>query len=110
MMEGSDLLHNAEFWQSDNDDGARIYSGKANWPDLAKKIIRDVEEGATAYKTLKLTAARQVGFARRQRLAGGRRQLSFVVRWQRGTSYGLRTGPLQDRRARRRLDECVAQD
>lgn len=48
MMEGSDLLHNAEFWQSDNDDGARIYSGKANWPDLAKKIIRDVEEGATA--------------------------------------------------------------
>jgi hypothetical protein len=48
MMEGSDLLGNAEFWQSDNEDGARIFSGKANWPDLAKRIIRDVEEGATA--------------------------------------------------------------
>ncbi len=48
MMEGSDLLNNAEFWRSDNEDGARIYSGKANWPDLAKRIIRDVEEGATA--------------------------------------------------------------
>ena len=48
MMDGSDLLSNAEFWQSDNEDGARIYSGKANWPDLAKRIIRDVEEGATA--------------------------------------------------------------
>jgi len=46
MMEGSDLLGNAEFWQSDNEDGARIYSGKANWPDLAKRIIRDLEEGA----------------------------------------------------------------
>jgi hypothetical protein len=44
-MQGSDYLGNAEFWQSDNDDGARIYSGKANWPDLAKKIIRDIEEG-----------------------------------------------------------------
>lgn len=48
MMEESDLLSNAEFWQSDNEDGARIYSGKANWPDLAKRIIRDVEEGARA--------------------------------------------------------------
>jgi DGQHR domain-containing protein len=48
MTEGSDLLDNAEFWRSDNEDGARIYSGKANWPDLAKRIIRDVEEGATA--------------------------------------------------------------
>ena len=48
MMEGSDLLHNAEFWLSSNDDGARIFSGKANWPDLAKRIIRDVEEGAAA--------------------------------------------------------------
>jgi hypothetical protein len=45
MMQGSDYLGNAEFWQSDNDDGARIYSGKANWPDLAKKIIRDIDEG-----------------------------------------------------------------
>ena len=33
---------------TDNEDGARIYSGKANWPDLAKKIIRDFEEGAVA--------------------------------------------------------------
>ena len=48
MIEGSDLLSNAEFWKSDNDDGARIYSGKANWPDLAKKIIRDIEDGAMA--------------------------------------------------------------
>jgi DGQHR domain-containing protein len=48
MMEGSDLLSSAEFWHSDNEDGARIYSGKANWPDLAKRIIRDVEEGATS--------------------------------------------------------------
>jgi DGQHR domain-containing protein len=48
MTEGSDLLHNAEFWLSTNDDGARIFSGKANWPDLAKRIIRDVEEGAAA--------------------------------------------------------------
>jgi DGQHR domain-containing protein len=46
MMEASDLLSSAEFWRSDNADGARIYSGKANWPDLAKRIIRDVEEGA----------------------------------------------------------------
>lgn len=46
MMEGSDLLSNAEFWKSNNEDGARIYSGKANWPDLAKRIIRDIEEGA----------------------------------------------------------------
>jgi len=46
MMEGSDLLSNAEFWLSSNDDGARIYSGKANWPDLAKRIVRDLEEGA----------------------------------------------------------------
>jgi DGQHR domain-containing protein len=48
MMEGSDLLANSEFWKSDNEDGARIYSGKANWPDLAKRIIRDVEEGTPA--------------------------------------------------------------
>jgi hypothetical protein len=48
MIEGSDLLGSAEFWQSDNEDGARIYSGKANWPDLAKKIIRDIDEGVRA--------------------------------------------------------------
>jgi DGQHR domain-containing protein len=48
MVEGSDLLSDPEFWRSDNEDGARIYSGKANWPDLAKRIIRDVEEGARA--------------------------------------------------------------
>ena len=46
MMENSDLLENPEFWESSNEDGARIYSGKANWGDLAKRIIRDVEEGA----------------------------------------------------------------
>jgi DGQHR domain-containing protein len=46
MMEGADLLSNHEFWDSENEDGARNYSGKAGWPDLAKKIIRDVEEGA----------------------------------------------------------------
>jgi DGQHR domain-containing protein len=46
MISGSDLLGSSEFWSSDNDDGARIYSGKANWPDLAKRIIRDIEEGA----------------------------------------------------------------
>jgi hypothetical protein len=48
IIDGSDMLGNAEFWQSDNDDGARIYSGKANSSDLAKKIIRDIEEGAMA--------------------------------------------------------------
>ncbi len=48
MMEGSALLASAEVGQSDNEDGARMYSGKANWPALAKRIIRDVEEGATA--------------------------------------------------------------
>jgi hypothetical protein len=48
MMAGSDLLNTAEFWRSDNEDGARIYSGKANWPDLAKRIIRDIEDGAPA--------------------------------------------------------------
>jgi DGQHR domain-containing protein len=47
MMEGSDLISNAEFWKSDNEEGARIYSGKANWGDLAKRIIRDIEEGVT---------------------------------------------------------------
>lgn len=46
MLEGSELLANETFWQSSNEDGARIYSGKANWPDLAKRLIRDVEEGA----------------------------------------------------------------
>ncbi len=45
MMAGSDLLGNAEFWRSDNEEGARIYSGKANWPDVAERIIRDVEDG-----------------------------------------------------------------
>ena len=37
---------------------------------------------AVANKTLKLTAARQVGFARRQGYSGGRRQLSSFVRSQ----------------------------
>ena len=46
MIEGSDLLTNPEFWESSNEDGARIYSGKANWTDLAKRILRDVDEGA----------------------------------------------------------------
>ena len=48
MIEGSELLRDANFWLSNNEDGARIYSGKANWPDLAKRIIRDIEEGARA--------------------------------------------------------------
>jgi DGQHR domain-containing protein len=48
MLEGSDLLASPEFWQSDNEDGARIYSGKANWPDLAKRLIRDIEDGRAA--------------------------------------------------------------
>ena len=46
MMEGSDLLGNHEFWHSENEDGARNYSGKAGWPDLAKRIIRDLDEGS----------------------------------------------------------------
>lgn len=45
MLQDSDLLADAEFWESNNADGARIYSGKANWPDLAKKIIRDIDDG-----------------------------------------------------------------
>ena len=48
MISGSDLLTDADFWSSSNDDGARIYSGKANWPDLAKRINRDLEEGMAA--------------------------------------------------------------
>ena len=48
MIAGSDLLADADFWSSSNEDGARIYSGKANWPDLAKRIIRDLEEGIAA--------------------------------------------------------------
>ncbi len=48
MLDESDLLANPEFWQSDNEDGARIYSGKANWPDLAKRLIRDIEDGVAA--------------------------------------------------------------
>ena len=48
MLDGSDLLGTAEFWESSNADGAGIYSGKANWPDLAKRIIRDVDEGTPA--------------------------------------------------------------
>jgi hypothetical protein len=47
MMEGSDLLGNHEFWHSENADGARNYSGKAGWPDLAKRIIRDLEDGSS---------------------------------------------------------------
>ena len=43
MMEGSEWLNNHEQWRSENDQGARIYSGKANWPTLAKLIIRDIE-------------------------------------------------------------------
>jgi len=46
MTEGSDLLGNCEFWDLDNEDGARNYSGKAGWSDLAKRIIRDISEGA----------------------------------------------------------------
>jgi hypothetical protein len=46
MISGSELLSNPEFWESSNEDGARIFSGKANWPDLAKRIVRDIEEGA----------------------------------------------------------------
>ena len=45
MLAGSELLADTVFWLSTNDDGARIYSGKANWGDLAKRIIRDIEEG-----------------------------------------------------------------
>ena len=48
MISGSDLLTDADFWSSSNDTGARIYSGKANWPDLAKRIIRDLKEGMAA--------------------------------------------------------------
>ena len=48
MITGSDFLTNEEFWKSANNDGARIYSGKANWPDLAKRIIKDIEEGIAA--------------------------------------------------------------
>ena len=47
MIAESELLTDAEFWKSDNDRGARIYSGKVNWPDLAKRIIKDIEEGTT---------------------------------------------------------------
>ena len=48
MITGSDFLTSDEFWKSANNDGARIYSGKANWPDLAKRIIKDIEEGIAA--------------------------------------------------------------
>ena len=43
MIAGSDLLTDADFWSSSNENGARIYSGKANWPDLAKRIGRDLQ-------------------------------------------------------------------
>jgi hypothetical protein len=43
MIEGCASLSDAEFWRSDNDRGARISSGKANWADLAKRIIRDMD-------------------------------------------------------------------
>lgn len=45
MMDGSSLLSDHEFWHSDTEDGARNCSGKGGWPDLAKKIIRDLEGG-----------------------------------------------------------------
>ena len=48
MIAGSEFLANAEFWKSDNNDGARIYSGKANWPDLAKRIVKDLEAEVAA--------------------------------------------------------------
>jgi len=44
MLDGCGSLSNPEFWQADNDDGARIYSGKATWPMLAKIILREMEE------------------------------------------------------------------
>lgn len=47
MISGSELLTDADFWLSTNDAGARIYSGKANWGDLAKRIIRDIEDSVT---------------------------------------------------------------
>jgi DGQHR domain-containing protein len=47
MIAGSELLSEADFWLSSNDEGARIYSGKANWGDLAKRIIRDIEDSVT---------------------------------------------------------------
>ena len=48
MITGSDFLTNDEFWKSANNDGARIYSGKANWPNLAKRILKDIEEEIAA--------------------------------------------------------------
>lgn len=59
MMEGSDLLGNHEFWHSENADGARNYSGKAGWPDLAKRIIRDLEEVRDGFRPLALSKALQ---------------------------------------------------
>ncbi|MBA3753471.1 MAG: DGQHR domain-containing protein [Nitrospira sp.] len=46
MMNGSSLLRDPSFWHSANSEGARIYSGKANWGDLAKRIIEDMTEEA----------------------------------------------------------------
>ena len=50
MLEGSDLLGNSEFWKSENEDGARNYSGRAGWSDLAKHLIRDIEEGSVVFR------------------------------------------------------------
>jgi DGQHR domain-containing protein len=46
MMKDSSRLRDPDFWHSENREGAVIYSGKANWPDLAKLIIEDMEESA----------------------------------------------------------------
>ena len=35
------------YCQNENDAGARVYSGKATWPMLAKIILREMDEAAT---------------------------------------------------------------
>jgi DGQHR domain-containing protein len=48
MMSASSLLRDTDFWYSENREGAVIYSGKASWIDLTKRIIEDMEESVPA--------------------------------------------------------------
>jgi DGQHR domain-containing protein len=59
MIQEASLLTDHDFWRSTDGDGniiedgrtrARIYSGKANWPDLAKMVKESIDENAPAVK------------------------------------------------------------
>ncbi|HEX9430594.1 MAG TPA: DGQHR domain-containing protein, partial [Candidatus Bathyarchaeia archaeon] len=59
MIREASLLTDSDFWRSTDEAGniiedgrsrARLYSGKANWPDLARMVKESIEENALTVK------------------------------------------------------------